>query len=146
MDYSEKAIEFHDKGWNCNQSVVASWSPEFGVPEELAFKIGLSYGGGMGRTGKTCGAVTGAYTIIGLWAAGQSDDVPTQKSIAAQKVLEFNRLFAEQFGKLECRELLGYDFSIPEEAEIIHQKKLTAALCPTYIGKAAELLKVVLKQ
>lgn len=145
MNHSEKAIQLFGKGWNCNQSVLASWSPEFGVSEELGFKIGLSYGGGMGRMGKTCGAVTGAYTVIGLWAADQADDIPTQKKIAAEKVQEFNQHFIAQFGKLECRELLGFDFSIPEEADIIHERKLTNNLCPEFIGKATEILKMVLK-
>jgi C_GCAxxG_C_C family probable redox protein len=145
MNRSGRAIELFAKGWNCNQSVLASWSPDFGVTEELSFKIGLGYGGGMGRMGKTCGAVTGAYTAIGLWVAGQSDDIPTQKKIAAEKVQEFNRLFIEKYGKLECRELLGYDFSIPQEADLIHVKKLTATLCPEFVGGASDLLDKVLK-
>jgi len=145
MNHSEKAVEFSKRGWNCNQSVLASWSPDFNVPEELSFKIGLGYGGGMGRMGKTCGAVTGAYTVIGLWAAGQAEDVPTQKKIAAEKVREFNRLFIDKFGKLECRELLGYDFSIPEEAAIISEKKLIDLKCHTFVGGSADLLNEILK-
>jgi C_GCAxxG_C_C family probable redox protein len=145
MERSEKAIKLFSNGWNCNQSVLASWSPDFGVTEELGFKIGLSYGGGMGRMGKTCGAVTGAYTAIGLWAAEQAEDKPTQKKIAALKVQEFNRLFIDKFGKLECKELLGYDFTIPEESAIIAERKLTDSLCPVFVGSAADLLNEVLK-
>jgi C_GCAxxG_C_C family probable redox protein len=145
MERSEKAVDLFSNGWNCNQSVLASWSPDFGVTEEMSFKIGLSYGGGMGRMGKTCGAVTGAYTAIGLWAAGQTNDKPAQKKLAAQKVQEFNKLFIDTFGKLECRDLLGYDFSIPEESAIIGERKLTDSLCPVFVGKAADLLNEILK-
>jgi len=144
MERSEKAIKLF-KTWNCNQSVLASWSPDFGVTEEMSFKIGLSYGGGMGRTGKTCGAVTGAYTVIGLWAANQVDDKAAQKKLAAEKVLEFNRLFTDKFGYLECNELLGHDISNQEEVAVINEKKLFDTLCPFFVGRAADLLNDVLK-
>ena len=144
MKRSERAVELF-KNWNCNQSVLASWSPDFGIPEELGFKIGLSYGGGMGRTGKTCGAVTGAYTVIGLWAATQVEDKAEQKKLAAEKVREFNRLFVEKFDYLECSELLGHDISNPEEAAKINEKKLFDTLCPVFVGRAADMLNEVLK-
>jgi C_GCAxxG_C_C family probable redox protein len=144
MERSERAIQFF-KSWNCNQSVLASWAPDFGVSEELSFKIGLSYGGGMGRTGKTCGAVTGAYTVIGLWAAGQVEDIAAQKKLAAEKVREFNRLFIEKFDYLECNDLLGHDISNPDEMVIINEKNLFDSLCPVFIGRAANLLSEVLK-
>ena len=51
---------------NCAQTVVTSFSEELGIERDLAFKIAMGFGGGMGRTARTCGAVTGAYIVLGL--------------------------------------------------------------------------------
>ena len=33
---------------------------------EMALKVSGAFGGGMGHLGETCGAVTGAFMLIGL--------------------------------------------------------------------------------
>ena len=35
----EKALELHDKGYNCAQAVACSFCEEFGVDQETMFKI-----------------------------------------------------------------------------------------------------------
>lgn len=144
MTKSEKAIQLF-KTLNCNQAVFASFGPDYGVSEELCIKLGLSYGGGMGRQGKTCGAVTGAYNVIGLWASQKSNDLPEQKQIAARKVKEFNELFKSHFIHLECNDLLGYDISNSEEAVKIKELNLFETVCPKLVGKETELLEEIFK-
>jgi C_GCAxxG_C_C family probable redox protein len=129
---------------NCNQAVLVTWGPGFGLSEELCIKTGLSFGGGMGRLGKTCGAVTGAFMVIGLWASEQSDDLQEQKKLAAKKVLEFNILFSNKFKTLECVELLGLDISDPEEYIEISRKNLFNTLCPVFVGYASDILEEIL--
>jgi C_GCAxxG_C_C family probable redox protein len=144
VNKSEKAVSYF-KTLNCNQAVFAAFGPDYGVSEELCIKLGLSYGGGMGRQGKTCGAVTGAYNVIGLWAAGRAEDLPGKKKLATQKVLEFNHLFTKFCGNLECKDLLGYNLSIPEEEAQIKEQNLFDTICPNLVGKAAEILEEILK-
>lgn len=143
MNKSEKAISMF-KTMNCNQSVFAAFGPDYGISEETCFKLGLGYGGGMGRQGKTCGAVTGAYTVIGLWASQQSENKQEQKKIAAQKVAEFNTAFTDQFQYTDCKDLLGYNLSIPEEAEQINKKNLFDTVCSNIVGNAATILTRIL--
>jgi C_GCAxxG_C_C family probable redox protein len=144
MNKSEKAIQLF-KTLNCNQAVLAPFGPDYGVSEELCIKLGLSYGGGMGRQGKTCGAVTGAYTVIGLWAADHAEDLPAKKKLATQKVQEFNQLFTKQYGHLDCKDLLGYNLSIAEEDAKVKELNLFDTVCPKLVGSAAELLEEILK-
>jgi C_GCAxxG_C_C family probable redox protein len=144
MEKSEKAIQLFNT-LNCNQAVLASFGPDYGVSEELCIKLGLSYGGGMGRQGKTCGAVTGAYTVIGLWAADNAEDLPTKKKLATQKVQEFNQLFIKRYGHLDCKDLLGYNLSIPEEDAKVKELNLFDKVCPKLVGSAAELIEEILK-
>ena len=49
---------------NCAQSVLTAFSDELGLDRNTALRLARGFGGGMGRTGKTCGAVTGAYMVI----------------------------------------------------------------------------------
>lgn len=36
---ADRAIEFHDRGYNCAQAVACSFCKEFGVSEEEMFRI-----------------------------------------------------------------------------------------------------------
>ena len=143
MNKQEKALKNFGK-MNCNQSVFAAFGPDYGVSEELCFKLGLSFGGGMAKQGKTCGAVTGAYNAIGLWSATHTDDKGRQKQIAVEKVQEFNKLFIKQYGHTDCKALLKYDISIAEEAQKIEELGLTKSVCPDLIGYSAKILEEIL--
>ena len=55
----QKAIELHQKGYNCFQAVACTFAEELGVAEETAFRMGEGFGLGMGDMSQTCGAVTG---------------------------------------------------------------------------------------
>ncbi|WP_265101242.1 C-GCAxxG-C-C family protein [Methanobrevibacter ruminantium] len=49
----------------CSQAVLEVFCEEFGLSREQAFKISISFGGGM-RKGEVCGACTGAIMALGL--------------------------------------------------------------------------------
>jgi C_GCAxxG_C_C family probable redox protein len=144
MDRKQLAIE-NFKTMNCNQAVLATLGPELGLSEELCLSVGLSFGGGMGREGKTCGAVTGAYVVIGLWSSKQSPNLQEQKKIAAEKVKEFNRAFIEKNKSIECKSLLNYDLSILEEAEKANKMGLFNTLCPVFVAHSVKVLEELLK-
>lgn len=144
MENHEKAKKNFET-MNCNQSVLCTYGPKFGVDEKLGLKLGLAYGGGMGRQGSTCGAVTGAYTVIGLWSAEQAVEEPAEiKKLAFEKVQEFNRLFIEQNGALECKDLLGYNLSIQEESNKVGELNLFETVCPKLVGSSAKILDQIL--
>ena len=66
MTKKEKAIELHDKGFNCAQAVACAFAEEIGVPEEVLFSACEGFGLGMGGMEATCGAVSGAIMLAGL--------------------------------------------------------------------------------
>lgn len=143
MDKQEKAI-MNFETMNCNQSVLAAFGPEYDISEELCFTLGLSFGGGMGRQGKTCGVITGAYSVIGLWSAKQTDDISLQKKLAIDKVQEFTQRFIAINGNTDCKSLLNYDMSKPEEAQKIQELGLTEKICPKLVGSSAQILDEIL--
>ena len=48
MTRKEKAIELHDKGFNCAQAVACAFAEETGIPEETLFAACEGFGLGMG--------------------------------------------------------------------------------------------------
>ena len=66
LSRAKEADKQFEKGYSCAPSVLPAYSEQFGLEKELALKIACGFGGGIGRTGRTCGAVTGAVIVIGL--------------------------------------------------------------------------------
>ena len=130
---------------NCAQSVLTAFSEDFGLKQDMAYNIAQGFGGGMHING-TCGAVTGAYMVLGL-ANPVSQDNPRRnmdKVVALEA--EFNRKFKDLHGALNCTELLGYDLSIPEQLTKAREKGLFTDKCPVFVGDAAQIVEDLLKQ
>ena len=62
---TEEAVKRFKKGFNCSQAVFSSYSEQFGLDGDVACKVATGFGGGMRMAG-TCGAVTGAFMVLGL--------------------------------------------------------------------------------
>ena len=59
---ANEAVACFQEGFNCSQAVFLTYCEEFGLLDrKTALKIACGLGGGMGRLGGTCGAVSGAY-------------------------------------------------------------------------------------
>ncbi len=65
-EYASIASEYYTSGYNCCQAVVLAFSDVVGVDESTLLKISSSFGGGMGKMGEVCGAVSGMFMVIGL--------------------------------------------------------------------------------
>ena len=65
-DRIAKALENHDKGYNCCQAVACAFCDLVGVDEETMFKASEAFGLGMGCMNGTCGAISGAVLLAGF--------------------------------------------------------------------------------
>lgn len=65
MEKSDIAVESFKKGFNCAQAVFSTYSEEFGIDEKTAKRISTAFGGGIVMQQQTCGAVSGAFMLIG---------------------------------------------------------------------------------
>lgn len=128
---------------NCNQAVVSVFASDFGFSSATALSMGAGFGGGMAQ-GKTCGVVTGAYMVIGLWSAKKTNDVLEQRTLAREKVKQFNTVFLKTEQSLECSNLLGYDMSLDKERAKAKEAGLFDAKCPEFIGEAVTILEDIL--
>jgi len=130
----DKALAFFGSGFNCSQAILSAYSPKYGLNTELAQKIACGFGAGMGRLGKTCGAVTGAYMLISLIHGGD-----TEKTY--ELIQEFSKRFIDRNGSTECRTLLNVDL-ITGDMEFAYRQ--VRDICPSLVKDAAEILEGLL--
>ena len=137
--YSEKAVNYFQEGFNCAQSVFASFAESFGLNKDFALKNTCGFGAGM-HQGKTCGAVTGAYMILGLFTGRKDAENKEAKYRVQNLVNQFNRLFQKKHAGLSCEELLGMNISCDKNMEKAREQNLFKAKCPEFIKTSAEIV------
>lgn len=105
MSRADKAKEYFLSGYNCAQAVLLAFSDATGPEGEVAARIALPFGGGMGRLRLTCGAFSGAAMVLGM-SLSKADVEPENKREVYVAVQEIARRFKEENGSLICGELL----------------------------------------
>lgn len=141
MKKSEAAVQCFSSGFNCAQAVFSSYSVGLGLKKDVALKIAGGFGAGMGYVGETCGAVTGAFMLIGLNYGKVNEEDNAARDKTYSLVQEFTRRFKVINGSVKCKELLGYDLSIPEDLNIVREKQLFDTLCPKFVRDSAEIIE-----
>ena len=143
---SEQAVSCFEEGYCCSQAVLSVYAEEFGLSREAALKIARGFGGGMGRMAQTCGAVTGAFMVIGLWY-GNADTLEKQlREETYGLVREFARRFEERNGSIICKDLLNCDISKPEGARTAKEKGLFTSVYPQMVRDAADILEEMMNE
>jgi C_GCAxxG_C_C family probable redox protein len=138
--FAEKAADYFNGEYNCAQSVLLAMQEYYGVPKNsLIPRIATAFGGGIGRRGSLCGALTGATMAIGL-KHGTDKTVLAEKEKAYEIALKFYDQFAKECGSPFCRELIGYDLTNPEELERMRKSNVRDEKCCRFVKKAVEIL------
>ncbi|MCD6333866.1 MAG: C_GCAxxG_C_C family protein [Candidatus Latescibacteria bacterium] len=145
MNKVDCAVSCFEEGFSCSQAVFSTYGPQLGLDRERALKIAGTFGGGMGRMGETCGAVTGAFVVIGLkYGNSKAEDNPSKEK-AYSLVREFADRFQSRNGTIGCRELLGCELSTPEGRALAREKNLFATICPKLVQDAAKIIEQILE-
>ena len=147
MNTKELAVTRFQDGFSCSQAVFSPYAEAMGLDKDTALKIAGTFGGGMGRTGQTCGAVTGALMALGL-KYGATDAVDKEtKEQAYVRVQEFARRFAIRNGNdLSCKALLGCDISTSDGQKMASELGLYQSVCPKLVKDAAEIVEEILAE
>jgi len=145
MTRIEHATVYFSDGFNCSQSVLASFGQDFGLGEDQCLKIGCAFGGGMARCQLTCGAVTGALMVLGL-AFGRAAEDPYRKTAETyDKANVFFEQFIKRNGSVNCKELLqGLDMNDPADWKKIQEAGLIQTSCLKYVRDAVEIAEGII--
>lgn len=101
------AIEKHDLGYNCAQSVALTYADLVDMAPEHLFKITEGFGLGGGNMQGTCGAISGAIALIGLLNSCGDLEHPSTKAQTYALGREILERFKAQNGSVLCHELKG---------------------------------------
>jgi C_GCAxxG_C_C family probable redox protein len=96
------------------------------------------------RLAQTCGAVTGAFMVLGLKHAGADCDQRGGRENVYTAIRDFTARFQQRNNTVVCKELLGCDISTPEGVQRATQEGLFRTICPKLVQDAAEILEEIL--
>jgi len=141
----DASLKLFNKGLNCAQSVLAAKSDLTGLSVTDSLKIATGFGAGMAKMQQTCGAVTGAYMVIGALHGRVNPDDETSRDKTYGFIEEFNSRFKELHGSLNCRELLDVDLQIKEGIEEAEREGYFQSRCAKFVEDAEKILDEILK-
>jgi C_GCAxxG_C_C family probable redox protein len=141
---TEQALGLFKQGFSCSQAVVAVYAEDFGLAGDTALRISQAFGGGIARTADWCGAVTGAFMVIGLKHGRVRADDSAARDATYALVREFVRRFTDRRGAFRCRDLLGCDIGTPEGAKYADDHHLHETRCEPLIADAVDILAALL--
>ncbi|HCP07016.1 MAG: C_GCAxxG_C_C family protein [Synergistales bacterium 57_84] len=138
--------EYERRFGGCSQCVVGAIMDVIGGVDESVFKAATGLAGGVGLSGATCGALTGAVMVIGSFRGREYGQFADPERIRFRTFELARRLvarFEEEYGSTLCsriqEKLMGRSFKLYEEDD--HQAFIRAGghddKCPAVAGKAA---------
>lgn len=132
----DEAVQRFKDGLFCAESVLLTLARRQGIDDPNVPAIATGFCSGLAQTAGPCGAVTGAVMGLGLALGRQDGAGSVQRSYEATKDL-IGR-FTEEFGSVNCADLLGCHLGTPEGQQTFTENKLWKR-CMTYTGRATAL-------
>ncbi|MBD5117282.1 MAG: EAL domain-containing protein [Ruminococcaceae bacterium] len=141
MTHKEKAVKLLNEKYHCTQALFGAFANDLGLDLKTAFKISTCFGGGM-RCGNTCGCITAGLLVLGMTFGFYNSSDTEQEAYGNKKTEEFIGRFSERMnGKVNCRDILGKDISIPDEMAEIRKNGLILKKCPAALEVSIEILE-----
>ena len=105
----QRSVELFKAGFFCAESVLQAIAESQGIQSNLIPRIATGFCSGISRTGGMCGAVSGA--IMGIGLVGGRNSPAESIEPAYTLVIKLISVFEEQYGTVNCRQLLGCDLA-----------------------------------
>ena len=135
------AVDYFKQGYACSQAVVLAFAERVKLDPTVAKRISGTFGGGMGRLRQKCGALTGAFMIMGLAQGYERPDDMEGKLAVYAKIRELNRRVEDTLGTTQCNELL-IKYSNPQHVkERSHHQDICVRIVADAAGKLYDMLE-----
>ncbi len=142
----DDAVECFMTRGNCAQAVFSTYAEEVGFNRNDALRVASAFGAGMGRRQETCGAVTGAFMVIG----SKYGKIQNVDAASVDRLYGLVRAFADRFiakhGTVSCKELLSCDLKTPEGQKYFKENNFKTTRCARYVHDAAEIVDAMLDE
>lgn len=112
----------------------------FGIESDCVPRIATGLGGGIGKGGEVCGALTGGAMLIGLLRGREDASDLGAKDEAYAITAEFVHSFKEVNGALRCRDLLQLDIAEAGGMTSYRERNLKDNVCTVAVSNALRIL------
>lgn len=143
---TDNALKTFRSGFNCTQAVLSSFAEDLKLDTGTALSVACGFGAGMGRLQETCGAVTGAYMAIGVFACRNLSDNQERKEQSYAMIRQFDKQFKDLHGSTNCMDLIGCDLSTLEGRTDAKNRLLFDTICEKCVSDAVIILEKMIKQ
>ncbi len=139
----QRSLELFRSGFFCAESVLQALAESQGIQSDIIPRIATGFCSGIARTGGMCGAVSGGIMGMGL-VAGRDSPAESLEPVygLAQKLI---RAFEEQFGSVNCRQLMGCDLATEEGQRYFMENNLMER-CLQYAEGATRLAVALIEE
>jgi C_GCAxxG_C_C family probable redox protein len=147
MTRAERAVALHNGGSSCSQAVFTVFAADFGMDERLAHKASTGLGGGIGRLGLTCGAITGGVLALSLAFGNESGADQDAKLKTYEIVSKFIADMEKKYGSSQCRILLGgADLWTAEGRDAVKARGLTDRVCNRIVADVVDYVEALVSK
>jgi C_GCAxxG_C_C family probable redox protein len=126
---AEKAIGYFDAGYNCAESTLRALAEHWGLDDDGVPCAAVCFGGGIGRSGGVCGALTGSLMAAGLKCGPRDPADGSAKERAYTLAAVTCGSFLREMGALDCRDITGCELSTPEGMAYFRERRLHDMVC-----------------
>ena len=135
MNIKEQAKKYFSEGkYNCCQAVICAYCDEYGIDDDVIFRMTEGYGLGMGGLKDTCGAVTGMFMALSnLYGYDDASEKDKKKELFGN-IQALADKFKKEHDTIICRDLLA-----SPRAKEFEPKGGHAGICFEYVKSAARM-------
>jgi len=144
MSKPDMAVCLFRQGFSCSQAVAAAFAPDLGLDRDIALRVSQPFGGGIARKADWCGALTGAFLVVGLKHGRVRAEDAAARDKTYALVNELIGRFTARHGQVKCRDLLGCDIGTAEGMKQAEARKLHQTKCEDFVRDAAAFLEELL--
>ncbi len=111
---------------------------------DQAARMATPFGGGVARWGTICGALIGGAMALGFCYGRTQAEEKEKKEKTYKKVQEMLREFEEDFGTIQCKNLIQLNLSDPADRQKFQEMKLINR-CSQFVAKSVESARRLLR-
>ena len=132
---------FGPEGRCCGESVLSAACQALGVRDNpIIPSVALGFGGGMGLTGRVCGAFSGAICGIGIATGLAAADYAERKGHTFDAVAKFLERCAARWKSVDCKAICGLDLTTPEGLDQLMHGGVKDLICAEVVRETAAML------
>lgn len=132
-----RMLELHQQGFNCSQILLMLGLEARGEDNPGLIRTMTGLGGGLGFSGKTCGALIGGVCLLGLYAGrGTPEETEHDRFLLMidELVQWFERETGQVYGGINCGDILGEELA----------QKLVSPKCANIVIEMNNKIKEIL--